>query len=70
MEEQILKELRIQNLLSVISILCEANGRLQDTKTSKVLHYIYDREMSDLQFDIALFPKKTETKDYKFHDMK
>lgn len=69
MDDQVLKELKIQNLLSVIDILARSGSSINGTKSEKVLKYIYEREMSDLQFDVALFPRKTETKDYKFHDI-
>ena len=72
MDERSLKELQIQNLLNVIDIKiqCESAGiEIKDTKTEKVLNYIFDREMAALQFDIALFPKKQEVREYKFHEL-
>lgn len=66
--DRVLKELQIANLLKTIEITQNANVKNPDTQ--KILTYVYDREMSNLQFDVALFPKDVRTQDYKFHDMK
>ena len=66
--DRILKELQIANLLKAIEITQNANVTNDDTR--KILTYVYDREMSNLQFDVALFPRNVRTQDYKFHDMK
>ena len=64
--DRILKELQIANLLKTIEITQNANVTNDDTR--KILTYVYDREMSNLQFDVALFPKNVRTQEYKFHD--
>ncbi len=68
LDERILKELQIANLLKTLEITQNAN--VQNKDTQKILTYVYDREMSNLQFDVALFPRERTVRDYKFHEVR
>ena len=48
--EKILKELQIQNLLSVIYLRAYGGVFGYGTNTNNILNYIYDCEMDNLQF--------------------
>lgn len=62
MDGRILKELQFQNLLSCMAMMDD------HTEHDKVLNYIFDRELKQLQLDIVLFPKQqAPTKEYTFH---
>lgn len=49
--EKILKELQIQNLLSVIYLRACGGVFGYGKKTDSILNYIYDCEMNNLQFE-------------------
>ena len=68
-EDRILRELQIANLLKTIEITQNAN--VKDQKARKILTYVFDRELTNLQFDVALFPREEiRTQDYKFHEVR
>lgn len=57
--EEILQELRIANLLKAIEMSQTDDEDDPIMKKKRpILSYIFDREMTNLQLDIALFPKK------------
>jgi hypothetical protein len=66
MDSQIVKELKIHNLLTALN-MSEDSPEINETR-KKVLDYIVSQELSTLQYDITLFPKeKKNTKEYNFH---
>ena len=66
MDSQIVKELKIHNLLPALN-MSEDSPEINETR-KKVLDYIVSQELSTLQYDITLFPKeKKNTKEYNFH---
>lgn len=76
--EEILKELEIRNLLSVINMQENCNFDLEnedDVDRIKVLDYIYNREISKLKLNVVLFPpNKDNTQSdpllYNFHSVR
>ena len=70
MDGEILRELRIQNLLTALSMIDDENAPNAIKQKSKILDYIFNTEVSNLQLDVALFPKKeVKQQNYKFHDI-
>ena len=67
-QENILRELRIKNLLSTINMMEDSNDK------QKILAYIYDNEISKLKLNVVLFPPEEETKSdpltYNFHSVR
>lgn len=61
MDQKLLKELRIQNILKVIEL-----RNKNDEEARKVLDYIYNEELSELQLDVTLFPNKKADTKYNF----
>jgi len=76
--EEILKELEIRNLLSVINMQENCVFDLEnedDVNRIKVLDYIYNREISKLKLNVVLFPPNKDNTppdplSYNFHSVR
>ena len=73
MQEKLLKELRIANLLKVIEMKGLRNTGIWTPEEydmrKKLLNYIFDREIEELQYDQAFeeLKRKPQSKEYNFH---
>ena len=57
-----LKERRIKNLLKAIEL---KNAGIQDKSIAKIVDYVIDYEISELQLKVVLFEKKQEVENGK-----
>lgn len=60
-----LKEKQTSNLLKAIEL---KNAGINNGKLSKIVDYVIDHEIAELQFDVVLFDRgNVKQRDYKFH---
>lgn len=60
-----LKEKQTSNLLKAIEL---KNAGINNGKLAKIVDYIIDHEIAELQFDVVLFDRgNIKQRDYKFH---